>query len=423
MSTASPLAAGPPADEPGISGRRPRDRKQKILAAAAEQFWALGYHQVGMSEVAAAVGITASALYRHYRSKQDLLVEVLNEALDQLGEDTTAPEDLDRLIAGFSALALERREFAALCNRERGHLPDSDREAITQRLRAIVARTATALAGQRPGEPSDVVDLRARAVVAVLESPSYHRAAMDTPRFEDLLRRAAAAVVSAALPPSSEHAPQTGVAGRDPQPPVSRREALLAAAVQLFSERGYPTVSLADIGAATGITGPSVYNYFASKHDLLISGLNRGNEALWLALHHALANADGPLDALHRALSSYVDFAAANPEIVSVMLSETVHLPVEQRERYRSLQHEYVAEWVALLRRSRPDLDDPEARILVNASLALPNSLVRVRRLRRRVALAAEIDAFGRVVLQVPGNRPATVDAAATSTPTPTKAR
>ncbi len=405
MSTASPATVAAPAPESAITRRRPRDRKQQILTAAAEQFWLLGYHQVAMADIAAAVGIGASALYRHYRSKQDLLVEVLNEALDRLGSVPDDPEEFSELIARIGALALERREFGALCNRERGHLPQPDRDALTQRLRTVVSRTAAALAAARPAEPAAVVDLRARGVVAVLESPSYHRVTADSGRFVELLRRAAEAVVTVELPPTDEQAPTRWVGGRDPQAPVSRREALLGAAVQLFAERGFPAVSLTDIGSATGIAGPSVYNWFPSKHDLLISGLNRGNEALWLTLRHALADADGPLDALHRTLDSYIAFAAANPDIVSVMLSETVNLPAEQRERYRRVQHEYVAESVALLCRSRPDLDDTEARILVHAALAVPNSLVRVRRLRRRPALAGEIAALSRAVLQVPGTR------------------
>ena len=88
----------------------------------------------------------------------------------------------------------------------------------------------------------------------------------------------------------------------------------------------------------------------------------------------------------------------------AVMLTETVHLPAEQREHYRTLQHEYVAEQVALLCRSRSDLDEAQARVLVNAALALPNSLMRMPRLRRRALLADEISALARAVLQAPSH-------------------
>lgn len=69
---------------PGGSARRPRGRRTQILAVAAEQFHQRGYHQVAMAEVAAAVGITAPALYRHYRGKPELLRQAVRGGLDEL---------------------------------------------------------------------------------------------------------------------------------------------------------------------------------------------------------------------------------------------------------------------------------------------------------------------------------------------------
>jgi len=90
------------------------------------------------------------------------------------------------------------------------------------------------------------------------------------------------------------------------------------------------------------------------------------------------------------------------------MLTETVHLPVEQQDQYRRAQHDYVAEWVALLRRARPGLDDSDARVLVNACLGLPNALLRDRRLRERDTLTSEIMTLGRAVLAAGQPRPLT---------------
>ena len=49
------------------------------------------------------------------------------------------------------------------------------------------------------------------------------------------------------------------------------RDKILYAAVRLFSERGYKKVTMRDIGWAVGVKAPSIYNYFASKKDLLTS--------------------------------------------------------------------------------------------------------------------------------------------------------
>src|SRR3954471_17634712 len=66
--------------------RRPPDRRAHILTAAARRFWSEGYHQVSMAHIAADVGIGASALYRHFRGKQELLLTVLDRQLSRMEE-------------------------------------------------------------------------------------------------------------------------------------------------------------------------------------------------------------------------------------------------------------------------------------------------------------------------------------------------
>ncbi|MEJ2865036.1 TetR/AcrR family transcriptional regulator [Actinomycetospora flava] len=370
--------------------RRPRDRRRRILAAAAALFWSEGYHRVGMADVATAVGIAPSALYRHVRGKQELLLAILDKHLARI-EALVAEPDGD-LVDGLAALALERREFGLLWEREAGHLPAEESRAIRHRLRAVAAVVGAGCADADPA----TAELRAWGALSVLDSPSHHRWELAGDRFGDLLAGAARAVLTVPLPPA------TGADGTDGRPrglaPASRREALLAAATRLFGEQGYSAVGLGDIGAAAGIAGPSVYRHFATKTDLLLAALHRGNEALWLGLHHALARAGDADDALTRLAADYTAFVAANPEIVSVLVSQTIHVPAPDREELRRSQRAYLAEWVALLTASRPELPAAEARVLVHAALALINSLGRVHHLtvrpgarERTAALAAAV--------------------------------
>lgn len=371
--------------------RRPRDRKQQILAAARDRFLSQGYHQVAMADLAAAVDIGASALYRHFRGKQELLLAVLDDDLNHL-ERVTHDPDTDA-VDGIARVGLERRGFGLIWEREAGHLPEAEQRAIRHRLRAL----AETLGAGAPDNAS--ADIRRWAAMSVLDSPSHHRTSPEPEPFRQLITGSARACLTAPLPAP----PAAGPATRHDPPlliPASRREALLAAAMRLFAERGYPSVGLIDIGAATGIAGPSVYNHFPTKIDLLETALRRGEERLWLGLHHVLTRVDDEASALRLLVEDYTAFASTDPQLVGILLSEIIHLPAERRIASRARQLDYVAEWVALLRAARPDLDASGARVLVHAALAVVNSLTRIRHLRTRAGLGAEIATLAHAVLR-----------------------
>src|ERR1043165_4270099 len=60
----------------------------------------------------------------------------------------------------------------------------------------------------------------------------------------------------------------------------SRREEILEIAVGLFATRGYHGVSMDDIGAAAGVTGPALYPHFAGKEAMLVAALIPVSEQL-----------------------------------------------------------------------------------------------------------------------------------------------
>src|SRR5215471_11182526 len=58
--------------------------------------------------------------------------------------------------------------------------------------------------------------------------------------------------------------------------PGPKRDALLRAAIDVFAERGYFNAQVADVARAAGVAAGTVYLYFRSKDDLLISIFERG---------------------------------------------------------------------------------------------------------------------------------------------------
>jgi AcrR family transcriptional regulator len=180
----------------------------------------------------------------------------------------------------------------------------------------------------------------------------------------------------------------------------SRRDEILEIAVKLFAERGYYGVSMDNIGAAAGVTGPALYHHFAGKEAMLAAALIPVSQRLLDGGRARIGeHPDSPAAALAALVEFHVDFALANPSVITLHLHELDRVPEEPRRQIRRLQRLYVEEWVGVLTALRTDLDSPaEARVLAHAAFGLMNStpfaggevdLERQADLLRRATMAA----------------------------------
>ncbi|MEU0505270.1 TetR family transcriptional regulator [Nocardia sp. NPDC005998] len=377
---------------------RPGNRRELIVTAAAELFARNGFHEVSMGQVAGAVGISAPALYRHFRDKRDLLTQVVADAFAALEAAVPADVDTDGALRSLAELVAQRRDIGALWQREARHLPEAARAQTRDRLRRLNARMTGILRIERPTLDQATADLLVWSVSGVLASPASHRVAMPANRMADLLHAMGHAVLSATVTAGEP----ADVGGGARVSRASRREHLVSAATELFNRRGYLEVGIDDIGLAAGIAGPSVYKHFASKHELLYTALNRGAEVLQFGLGRAVANSSSPAAALVNVLRSYVDLSVQHPDLVGALVTEVDHLPAEQRHAIRQAQHDYVAEWVHLLASVRPELSRPTAAIAVHGVFGLVNSVVRVGHLRARPSLGGDLIQLGQRLLAAP---------------------
>ena len=60
-----------------------------------------------------------------------------------------------------------------------------------------------------------------------------------------------------------------------PLPLAPKRDAIMRAAIDVFAERGYFNAQVADVARAAGVAAGTVYLYFRSKDDLLVSIFER----------------------------------------------------------------------------------------------------------------------------------------------------
>ncbi|MDN5860635.1 MAG: TetR/AcrR family transcriptional regulator [Pseudonocardia sp.] len=174
----------------------------------------------------------------------------------------------------------------------------------------------------------------------------------------------------------------------------SRREQILDVAAQLFAKHGYHGVSIADLGAAVGISGPALYRHFPGKEALLEEMLVGISEYL---LHggQALAALHDPPELVRELVAFHAEFATREPELIVVQDRDLANLATGPRTKVRRLQRTYVAIWVEALRPLRPELDVAQLLIVAHATFGLLNSTPHAGRGRdaaeilQRMALAA----------------------------------
>jgi AcrR family transcriptional regulator len=93
--------------------------EEKILAAAAELFYANGLRGVGIDQVIAASGVAKSTLYAHFRTKEELVEAYLRRTDDswmaqlQGAAERTGDDPREQLVGLFDALtdAFDRHGF------------------------------------------------------------------------------------------------------------------------------------------------------------------------------------------------------------------------------------------------------------------------------------------------------------------------
>ncbi|MFJ5955724.1 TetR/AcrR family transcriptional regulator [Paenarthrobacter sp. NPDC092416] len=167
-----------------------------------------------------------------------------------------------------------------------------------------------------------------------------------------------------------------------------RRLALLSAAAGLFAENGFTRVSLEDLGAAAGVSGPAVYRHFPGKQAVLGELLLSVSRDLLDGGHRVAAEAADPREALLGLVRFHVDFALTNPDVIRVQDRDFSSLTDADQAEVRSLQRGYVETWVAVLGQIHTTTDVANLRVRAHAAFGLINSTPHsVRHHGRKIAM------------------------------------
>jgi len=121
-----------------------------------------------------------------------------------------------------------------------------------------------------------------------------------------------------------------------------RREAILAAAAQLYAKKGFPGASVAALAKACHASKSLIYHYFPSKDDILYAVMVDHLDALTEAAEAACAQ--GSVDARLRALTvAFMRLYASAQNHHKVLLNELDSLPPKRRAEVVAKQRRIIA--------------------------------------------------------------------------------
>lgn len=187
--------------EPGTQReQRKADRRLALLDAAARLFAERGYGGVSMRDLGAAVEVSGPAIYRHFASKQDVLVELLvgisarllANGKRQVAEAASPADALERLVAAHVDFAVTDTDLIRVQDRDLSNLNPQAQHEVRRLQRQYVEIWVGVLRELEPGLPAATARIKAHAAFGLINS-TPHGVSGDGQRVRSLLEQMALA--------------------------------------------------------------------------------------------------------------------------------------------------------------------------------------------------------------------------------------
>ena len=193
------------------------------------------------------------------------------------------------------------------------------------------------------------------------------------------------------------HSVALAAVSRRDSTPGPKRDAILRAAIDVFAERGYFNAQVADVARAAGVAAGTVYLYFKSKDDLLVSIFERSMRDGLALGRAAVAGLDDPSERLRRLARGHLARLGADRNLAIVFQVE-LRQSTKFMERFSStLLRDYlglIREAIADGQRSGVFRDDIKATVAAKMLFgALDEMATNWILSRRRYSLEADADA------------------------------
>jgi AcrR family transcriptional regulator len=145
--------------------------------------------------------------------------------------------------------------------------------------------------------------------------------------------------------------------GRREMQKQDRERRIVAAARRLFDRKGYANTAMEEIAERAGVAVGTLYNYFPSKDELLLTILRRETDALIAAGERVLQNPPKELaDAVSAIASLFVDSITSDERgLWREVLAAAMSSPEKMRTRLFDLDLRFIAQFATLVDKFKSD--------------------------------------------------------------------
>lgn len=320
-------------------------RRARLLGAMVEAVRRHGYAETTIAELAGLAGVSKSAFYESFESKQQCFLatfeEIVARASGRIGVAYRSRrgfrERLRAAMEAFAEIVAEEPAASALVVVDSLSLGAA---GVGPRERAVEAfelmfRQSFAQAPER----GEVSALQVRAIVAGIRRVVYRCLREGRPeqlrdQVEELLDWAlsyqrpaggapAEAVAAAPAPPGPRRAAKEDSGARPPgweEPPdsarsrseLSQRERIVRAAALVAADRGYEALTIPAISAAAGVSNVTFYEHFSGKEEAFVAAFDALAKQALRATAAAAAGREDWAEALGAGTRGLLEFTAAN---------------------------------------------------------------------------------------------------------------
>ncbi|MFO0939767.1 MAG: TetR/AcrR family transcriptional regulator [Pirellulales bacterium] len=125
-----------------------------------------------------------------------------------------------------------------------------------------------------------------------------------------------------------------------------RQDEILTEATKHFSEKGYAGTDVESIAESLGVGKGTIYRYFPSKRELMLSALHKGLTDLDQFVQARIATVNDDLEKIYAAIRAFLEYFDSHPELAELFLQERACLKDQAQPTFFAVSQANIEPWL-----------------------------------------------------------------------------